>query len=131
MKEIIEFLKASGVFYLATIEGDQPRVRPFGAVCEFENKLYLITNNQKAVYAELMANPKLEISSMTSDGRWLRLAAEAVRDERIEAKKAMLDANPDLRSMYNENDSVVEVLYLKNAEATICSFTAEPVKYNF
>lgn len=131
MKEVLEFLKASNVFYLATVEGDQPRVRPFGAVCEFEDRIYLITGNQKSVYAEMIANPKIEISSMTPDGRWIRLTAEVVRDGRFEARKAMLDANPDLRSMYSENDGVMEVLYLQNAQAVICSFTAEPVKYNF
>ncbi len=131
MKEILEFLKASGVFYLATVEGNQPRVRPFGAVCEWENKLYLITGNGKSVYAQITANPKVEISSMTPDGRWLRLTAEAIRDDRREARTAMLNANPDLRGMYSEDDGVMEVLYLQNAQAVICSFTAEPVEYRF
>lgn len=131
MKEVLDFLKESRVFYVATIEGDQPRVRPFGAVCEFEGKIYLITANCKAVFAELTANPKLEISCMTPDGRWLRLAAEAVRDERFAAKKAMLDANPDLRGMYHEDDGVMEVFYLTHAEASICSFTEAPINYRF
>lgn len=132
MKEVMEFLKECGVFYLATVEGDQPRVRPFGAYCEFEGGLYIITNNQKAVYAQLTANPKLEISGMTPDGRWLRLSAEAVRDDRREARQAMLDANPDLRSMYSEDDGVVEVLRLQHATAKICSFTQpQPEVYTF
>ena len=131
MKEVLDFLKESRVFYIATVEGDQPRVRPFGAVMEFEGKLYMITSHEKPVGAQLAANPKVEISSMTQDGRWLRLAAEAVEDERFEARKAMLDANPNLRRMYSEDDGKIDVFYLKNAVATINSFTAPPVEIRF
>ena len=130
MKKAYEFLKACGVFYLATVEGDQPRVRPFGAVAAFEEKLYLITGNGKNVFAQLMANPKIEISGMAGD-KWLRLSATAVRDERFEAKAAMLEENPNLRAMYSENDGVMEVLYLKDAKAAICSFTAAPEEWEF
>ena len=136
MKKAMEFLKSCGTFYLATVEDDQadaapmPRVRPFGAVCEFEDKLYIITNNQKAVFDQMMKNPKIEISGMAG-GKWIRLAVEAVRDIRREAKKAMLDANAGLRNMYNEDDGIVEVLYLKNATATICSFTDAPQTWTF
>lgn len=128
MKQVLEFLKKSGVFYLATADGNQPRVRPFGAVCEFEGKLYIVTNNQKDVYKQILANPKIEISGM-AEGKWIRLTAEALRDDRREARKAMLDANESLRSMYNEDDGKVEVLYLQNATASICSFTDAPVTY--
>ena len=130
MKETLEFLKKAGTFYLATMDGDQPRVRPFGAVCEFEGKLYLVTNNKKDVYKQIMANPKIEISAM-ADGKWIRLSGEAVQDPRREAKKAMLDANPGLRGMYNEDDGIVEVLYLRNATAVFCSFTDAPVTHTF
>ena len=130
MKEVLEFLQKAGTFYVATVDGDQPRVRPFGAVCEFEGKLYLVTNNTKDVYKQMLANPKLEISGMADD-KWIRLSAEAVRDDRREARKAMLDANEGMRSMYNEDDGKVEVLYLKNATAAICSFTEAPVNYSF
>ncbi|MBQ7433791.1 MAG: pyridoxamine 5'-phosphate oxidase family protein [Lachnospiraceae bacterium] len=130
MKKALQFLQACGTFYLATVEKDQPRVRPFGAVCEFEDKLYIITNNQKNVFAQMRENPKVEISGMT-EGKWIRLTAEAVVDPRREAKAAMLDANPSLRSMYSEDDGVVEVLYLQNAAVTICSFTEEPVIWQF
>ena len=130
MKEALEFLKKAGTFYLATVEGDRPRVRPFGAVCEFEGKLYIVTNNTKDVYKQMAANPKIEISGMAG-GKWIRLAAEAVRDDRFEARKAMLEANPNLRSMYSEDDGKVEVLYLQNATATVCSFTEAPVTYTF
>ena len=130
MKEVLEFLQKAGTFYVATVDGDQPHVRPFGAVCEFEGKLYLVTNNTKDVYKQMLANPKLEISGM-ADNKWIRLSAEAVRDDRREARKAMLDANEGLRNMYNEDDGKVEVLYLKNATAAICSFTEAPVSCSF
>ena len=130
MKETMEFLKKAGTFYLATCQGDQPRVRPFGALCEFEGKLYLITNNQKEVYKQIMADPKVELSAM-AEGKWIRLSGELVRDPRREAKKAMLDANPGLRGMYNEDDGIVEVLYLQNATATFCSFTEPAETHTF
>lgn len=136
MKKAMEFLKNCGTFYLATVEADQadaaprPRVRPFGAVCAFEDKLYIITNNQKPVFDQMMKNPKIEISGMAG-GKWIRLSAEAVRDTRREAKQAMLDENAGLRSMYNEDDGIVEVLYLKNATASICSFTDAPQTWTF
>ena len=131
MKEVLEFLKLCRVYYIATVEGDQPRVRPFGAQCGFEGRLYLTTSNQKAVYAQMKTNGKVEISGMSPDGRWIRLTAEAVFDERREAKTAMLEANPELRSLYSEDDGKMEVFYLQNATAVICSFTAEPVTYTF
>ena len=130
MKKAMEFLKSCGTYYLATVEDDQPRVRPFGAVCAFENRLYIITNNQKAVFDQMMKKPKIEISGMAG-GKWIRLSAEAVRDTRREAKKAMLDENEGLRNMYNEDDGIVEVLYLNNAIASICSFTDAPESWTF
>ena len=107
MKKAYDFLKACGVFYLATADGDQPRVRPIGAVAEFEEKLYLITGNGKQVFKQLIADPKIAISGMAG-GEWIRLSAAAVRDERREAKAAMLEQNPDLRAMYSEDDGVME-----------------------
>ena len=85
MKEIIEYLKNNPIFYIATCEGDQPRVRPFGAVAEFEGKLYIVTNNQKKVYKQILNNPKIEISTMGKDGTWLRLEGKVIRDDRREA----------------------------------------------
>lgn len=130
MEKALKFLKDCGVFYLATNDGDQPRVRPFGAVCGFEGKLYIITNNQKKVFDQMQKNQKVEISGMAG-GKWIRLSGEAVRDTRREAKVAMLEANPSLGGMYNEDDGIMEVLYLKNAEASICSFTDAPEKWSF
>jgi len=127
MKEVYEFLKNAGVYYLATVEGNQPRVRPFGTVNIFEDKLYIQTGKKKPVAKQIKDNPKVEISAMTPDGKWIRLSAEAVLDENIEAQKHMLDAYPELQSMYQPGDGNTEVYYLKNAEAQICSFT-EPAK---
>ncbi len=130
MNEVYEFLKKCGVYYLATAEGDQPRVRPFGTVDLFEGRLYIQTGKVKPVACQMKANPKVEISGM-ADGKWIRVAAEAVLDERIEAQKHMLDAYPSLQAMYQPGDGNTEVYYLKNVTAQICSFT-EPVKeYRF
>ncbi len=102
-----------------------PRVRPFGAVAEYDGKIYIFTNNQKNVFKQILVNPNIEISSMVGD-KWIRLEGKLVVDERIEAKEAMLESNPSLRSMYNENDGIFEVLYFTEATAKICSFTSEP-----
>ena len=125
MEEVLTFLRDCGTYYLATVEWDQPRVRPFGTINVFEGKLYIQTGKSKKVSKQIQANPKVEISG-TLDWRWIRVSWELVRDERVEAKKAMLDNYPELRGMYDENDHNTEVLYFKNATATIYSFTAEP-----
>ncbi len=129
MKRVYEFLQKVHTYYLATVEGDQPRVRPFGTALIFEGKLYIQTGKSKAVSKQLAANPKAEICAF--DGStWLRIAGELISDDRIEAKKAMLDANPGLRDRYNENDDNTQVLYFKNAVATFSSFTSEPESYS-
>jgi len=125
MKEVYDFLKEAGVYYLATVEGSQPRVRPFGTIDIFEGKLYIQTGKSKAVAKQILANPKIEISAMDKQSRWIRLSGEAVEDNRVEVKKHMLDAYPQLRDRYNENDDNTLVLYLKNAVATIESFGGE------
>ena len=122
MSEVQEFLKECGVYYLATIDGNQPRVRPFGTAEIFEDKLYIQTGKSKDVYKQIIANPKVEICAF-KDGKWIRLSGELVPDDRLEAKKDMLDKNPNLRGMYNENDDNTIVLYFKDAKAVISSFT--------
>lgn len=125
MNEVFEFLKRCNVYYLATVEGDQPRVRPFGTMDVFEDKLYIQTGKVKNVSKQMQANPKVEICAF--DGAtWLRIEAVAVRDENVEAKRHLLDAYPDLKDMYDPEDENTEVLYLKDATATFSSFTAEP-----
>ena len=125
MKKVYDFLKKAGVYYLATVEGDQPRVRPFGTVNEFEGKLYIQTGRVKPVSHQLAVNPKAEICAFC-DGAWLRIACELVEDDRHEAKKSMLDAYPNLRGMYDENDVNTQVFYMQNATATFCAFGKEP-----
>lgn len=126
MKEVFEFLKKSQVYYLATMDGNQPRVRPFGTIELFEDKLYIQTGKVKEVSKQMKSNPKIEISAML-EGKWIRVSAEAVLDERIEAQEHMLKAYPSLGAMYKPGDGNTEVFYLKNAIAQICSFT-EPAK---
>lgn len=125
MKQVFDFLKKAGVYYLATTEGDQPRVRPFGTIDLFENRLYIQTGLKKDVAKQLEKNPKAEICAFT-EGKWIRVSAELVLDDRREARKHMLDSYPDLRAMYNEDDGNTAVYYLKDATATFSSFTEAP-----
>lgn len=130
MKEVYDFLKNCGVFYIATIDNDKPRVRPFGAINIFEDKLYLQTGKVKDVYKQIEINPNVEISGMYN-GKWIRLEAKLIKDDRIEAKKSMLDNNPELRGMYSEDDPNTIVLYLKDAKAKVSSFTEPPMEIEF
>lgn len=131
MEEIMKYLRDCQTYYIATMDGDQPRVRPFGGVAEFEGHLYFVTNNQKRVFKQMLANPKVEISGMANAGTWIRLEAKAVHDDRKEAREKMLADNPSLTRMYSADDGVMEVLYLQDATATICSFTEAPKVVKF
>ena len=130
MERVCKFLKDAKVYYLATVEGDQPRVRPFGTALIFENKLYIQTGKVKPVAKQIFANPKVELCAF-KDGAWVRVAGELVLDDRVEAKKSMLDAYPELRGMYDENDGNTAVFYFKNAVATFASFGAAPETVTF
>lgn len=121
MQEVYEFLKKAGTYYLATVEGDQPRVRPFGTANIFEGKLYIQTGKIKPCSKQMAANPKVEICAFTG-GQWLRIAAKAIDDDRLEAKQAMLDAYPGLQGQYKADDGNTQVLYLADATATFSSF---------
>ena len=125
-----QFLKDAQTYYLATVDGDQPHVRPFGTAEIFEGRLYIQTGKVKNVYKQLIDNPKAEICAY-KDGRWIRICCELIPDERIEAKKDMLDKNSSLRSMYNEADDNTIVFYARNATATISSFTSDPETFTF
>lgn len=130
MQKVRDFLHKTGVYFLATEEGDQPRVRPFGTAEIIEGKLYIQTGHSKNVAKQIAANPKVGICAF--DGQtWLRIAATLVEDPRVEIKKAMLDAYPDLRGMYDENDPNTAVFFLKDATATFSSFTAAPEEVKF
>lgn len=130
MQKVYEFLKEAETYYLATCEGDQPRVRPFGTVNIFDGKLYIQTGKVKPVSKQLKANAKAEICAFNK-GEWLRVSGELVEDDRVEARKSMLDAYPNLCAMYDENDGNTQVFYFKNATAVFSSFTApsETVKF--
>ncbi len=130
MERVYEFLKNAGTYYLATVEGDQPRVRPFGTALIFEGKLYIQTGKVKPCSKQLAANPKAEICAFAG-GKWIRIAGELIDDDRFEAKKSMLDAYPNLRGSYSEDDGNTQVLYFKNATATISSFAGEPEVITF
>ena len=130
MQDVYEFLKKCGTYYLATVEGDQPRVRPFGTVDLFEDKLYIQTGKVKEVSKQLQANPKAEICAF-ADGIWVRVAGTLVRDDRVEAKEHMLDAYPMLKNMYSATDDNTEVLYFKDATATFSSFGGAPRTVKF
>ena len=130
MERVYNFLKEAGVYYLATVEGDQPRVRPFGTANMFEGKLFIQTGKVKPCSKQILENPKVEISAFLG-GTWIRIAGELAEDDRVEAKKSMLDAYPDLRAMYDENDGNTQVFYFKNAVATFSSFTAAPETVTF
>ena len=125
MKRTYQFLKDAGTFYLATVDGDQPRVRPFGAVRIYNNRLYLSTNNKKDCYRQMLKNDKIEISAMVK-GEWIRLTANAIPDNDINAREAMLEATPSIKGMYSASDGLMEVLYLTNAKATFSSFSKKP-----
>lgn len=130
MERVYNFLKEAGTYFLATVDKDQPRVRPFGTVNIFEGKLYIQTGKVKDVSKQIHANPKVEISAF-KDGTWIRVAGELEADERREAKQSMLDAYPELSGMYSADDDNTEVLYLKNATATFSSFTSAPEVVEF
>ena len=130
MEKVYAFLKQAGTYYLATAQGDQPRVRPFGTVLLFEGRLYIQTGKKKAVSRQLAQNPKAELCAFT-DGKWLRLSGTLVEDDRREARVAMLDAYPELRALYDPDDGNTQVLYWKDATATFSSFTAPPETVTF
>ena len=130
MQKVVDFLKSAEVYYLATMDGDQPRVRPFGTAHVFEDKLYIQTGKVKEVSKQIHANPKVEICAF-KDGQWLRVAGTLVEDDRIEARQSMLDAYPSLQGMYKADDGNTEVFYFTDATATFASFTSAPEVVKF
>lgn len=130
MERVVKFLKEAETYYLATVEGDQPRVRPFGTVHIFEGKMYIQTGKVKNVSKQIAANPKVEICAF-KEGEWLRVSGTLVEDDRVEARQSMLDAYPSLKRMYAADDGNTQVLYFKDATATFYSFTREPEVVKF
>ena len=125
MGEVFELLKKIGTYYLATVDGDKPRVRPFGTVDLYNGKLYIQTGKKKDVSKQIEKNPNVELCAF-QDGVWVRVAGKLVNDDSREAKKHMLDNYPNLRGMYNEDDNNTQVLYFEDGVATIYSFTSQP-----
>ncbi len=130
MQDVYQFLKDAGVYYIATVDGDQPRVRPFGTIHIFDGKLYIQTGKRKNVSRQLGINGKTELCAMKGD-EWIRLSGTLVNDDRREAKASMLDAYPELKKMYSPDDDNTQVLYFKDATATIYSFSREPIEIKF
>ena len=130
IERVCAFLKEAGTYYLATADGDQPRVRPFGTANVFEGKLYIQTGKVKDISKQLAANPKFEICAF-KDGVWVRISGKMVNDDRREAKVDMLEHYPSLRRMYSEDDDNTQVLYIEDGTATFSSFTAEPETVTF
>ena len=130
IERVCKFLDDTGTYYLATVEGDQPRVRPFGTALVFEGKLYIQTGKVKNISKQLTANPKAEICAFDG-GKWLRVAGELINDDRIAPKAAMLEKHPELKGMYKAEDDTTQVLYVRNATATFSSFTDAPETYTF
>ena len=130
METVCKFLQDCGVYYLATAEGDQPRVRPFGTANIFDGKLYIQTGKKKDVSRQLAANPKAELCGF-HEGKWIRVACTLVNDDRIEAKRDMLEKNPSLQAMYSAEDDNTQVLYMQDVTATVSSFTEAPVVLKF
>ena len=131
MEKVCEYLKKAGTYYIATVDGDQPHVRPFGTVNIFDGKLYIQTGKSKDVAKQIAKNNKVEISAMADQGTWIRLSGKLVEDDRREARVAMLDAYPELKAMYDPDDGNTVVYYLTEATATFCSFTAAPETVTF
>lgn len=128
MDEVLKFMKDAKTYFLATVdEIGNPQVRPFGTFTEYEGKIYIQTGQVKEVYKQMMAHPKIAISACSSDGAsWIRIEADARRDDRFEARKAVLDDYPSLQAMYAPDDGNCEVFYLENIVVSFCSFTAAP-----
>lgn len=120
MNEVLKFLRDNPVFYLATVDGNLPKVRPFGFVMEYEGKLYFCTNNQKNVYKQLKANPHMEISTASKTGEWIRLCGKAVFNTTKQTKQAALETMPALSKMYSVDDSVFELFYIEDGEVVFC-----------
>lgn len=130
IEKVCQFLDDAGTYYLATVEGDQPRVRPFGTALVYGGRLYIQTGKVKPVSKQLAANPKAEICAF-KDGRWIRITGELINDDSRSVKVAMLEKMPALKAMYSPDDDNTQVLYFKNATATIASFSGAPETFTF
>lgn len=131
MEEVLQFLKANPTFFLATSIFNKPKVRPFGAMTQYNNRLYIVTNNQKEVYKQIVGNPYIEICACNKDGYCLRIEAKLISDQDYHVKEKILEEYPTLKSLYTIDDGIMEVLYLKDATATFSSFNDTPRSITF
>lgn len=132
VQEVRDYLHECGTFYIATVDGDQPRVRPFGVAEVYNGKLYIQTGKKKNVFKQMIENPKFEITAVKPSGtEWIRISGELVNDDSREAKVYILDQNPGLKSMYSADDDNTAVLYIKNGVAKLSSFTASEKEIKF
>lgn len=127
MSKVVDFLNEIKVYYLATVEEREARIRPIGATVEFNERVYFGTNNQKDMFKQITNNPSIAISGFNGE-KWIRITGNAVIDNNIEAKKAMLEANPNLKDMYSADDDIFEVFYIDNMKATLCSFAGDTIE---
>ncbi len=125
MQEVFDYLKECGIFYLATVDGDKPRIRPIGALMVYNDKLYIQTGKIKEMSKQMAANPDIEICACRNGSSWIRVRGRAISDDSVAAKKALLDLYPELRSIYDENDDNTEVLFIENVSAAFFEFGKE------
>ena len=130
IEKVYDFLNEAGAYYLATVEGDQPRVRPFGTMLLYDGKLYIQTGKVKNVSKQISANPKVEICAF-KDGKWVRVTGILENDDNRDVKVAMLEKMPHLGGMYSPDDGNMQMLYFKCGKATFSSFTEAPEEIEF
>ena len=130
MERVCRFLKDAETYFIATVDGDKPKVRPFGTVHIYNGKLYIQTGKRKDFAKQLEKNPRVELCAF-EDGEWLRLSGKLVCDDDREARVSMLEAYPSLKSMYDPDDGNTAVYYFKDAEAVFASFTKAPETVKF
>ena len=126
MNRVVKILKNAKIFYFSTIDGDQPQVRPYNVVMEYNDKTYFYTNNHTHAYKQMLQNPKIELCASIDEDRWLRVNGKVVFDYDAKVKEKMLEENPTLKKMYSADDKIFEVFYLSNMSAKIHSTHSEP-----
>lgn len=127
MSNVVDFLNEIKVYYLATVEESEARIRPIGATVKFNERVYFATNNQKEMFKQIANNPSIAVSGFNGE-KWIRITGNAVIDNSSDAKKAMLEANPELKNMYSVEDGIFEVFYIDNMKATLHSFAGDTVE---
>ena len=132
LETVKNYLQECKTFYVATVDGDQPRVRPFGVAEVYNGRLYIMTGKKKDVFKQMVANPKFEITAVKPSGaEWIRLSGRLVSDDDVKAKEFLLDKNPSLKGMYSATDDNMAILYIVDGEARLCSFMGAEKKVKF